>query len=306
MAKDVSDEGFDSYKNEVSIKGQSQSVTAHFGNPKDIKTNYVWYLYADAVNPLTGEVLATDRMSIDVTTQYKKLSAIHYGTVGIQVRYLDNSYPLGKYDYKKGLSKPTLRKDGQNNWFTNGDSGTYKGMDGYSYPDCHFDVDIRAEKEAVNAINNMDEVMKRITLMQAKAFEIVQSGKKCGWKMNNDYVILSGPAYCEGRAGKNGPKVYNMAFYEKKAMTNKDETENHPTINNYANWGANTRDSFYTQRRWVSVQVPALGKGIVTVNYFDEDTGKKIKESDIRKTTDYRLPDNIFKFEQIELHCKSS
>ena len=65
MAKDVSVEGF-----EVSIKGQSQSVTAHFGNPKDIKTNYVWYLYADAVNPLTGEVLATDRMSIDVTTQY--------------------------------------------------------------------------------------------------------------------------------------------------------------------------------------------------------------------------------------------
>ena len=87
---------------------------------------------------------------------------------------------------------------------------------------------------------------------------------------------------------------------------NKDAPEQHPTINNYANWGANTRDSFYTQRRYVSVQVPALGKGIVTINYFDEDTGKKIKESDIRKTTDYRLPDNIFKFEQIELHCKSS
>ena len=37
----------------------------------------------------------------------------------------------------------------------------------------------------------------------------------------------------------------------------------------------------------------------MTINYFDEDTGKKIKESDIRKTTDYRLPGNIFEFEQM-------
>lgn len=303
VARDTPDAKFGDFDNKITKRDQSNSVSVHLENPKDIKTNYVWYLYAEARDPLKGTVLATDRMSIDVTTQYKKLSAIHYGTVGIQVRYLDNSYPLGKYDYKNYLSEPTLRKDGQNNWFTNGDGGTYKGMDGYSYPDCYFDVDIRAEKEAVNAINNMEEVMKRITLMQTKASEL---GASCNWKMNEDYVILSGPAYCEGRAGKDGPKVYNMAFYEKKAMMNKDAPEQHPTINNYANWGANTRDSFYTQRRYVSVQVPALGKGIVTINYFDEDTGKKIKESDIRKTTDYRLPDNIFKFEQIELHCKSS
>lgn len=303
VAKDEEQAKFNDYENKIAKKEQSQSVNVHLDNPKDIKTNYVWYLYADAVNPLTGEVLASDRMSIDVTTQYKKLSTIHYGTVGIQVRYLDKAYPLGPYDYYADWGKQVLRTDGENNWFVNGDGGTYKGMDGYSYSDCYFDVDIRAEKEAVNAINNMEEVMKRITLMQTKASEIVQSGGKCGWKMKDDYIILSGPAYCEGRAGKNGPKVYNMAFYEKK----KDENlEKHPTINTYANWGANTRDSFYTQRRWVSVQVPALGKGIVTINYFDEDTGKKIKESDIRKTTDYRLPDNIFKFEQIELHCKSS
>lgn len=229
VAKDAEQAEFSDPYNKVAKKEQAPSVNVHLDNPKDIKTNYVWYLYAEAMDPIKGTILATDRMSIDVTTQYKKLSTIHYGTVGIQVRYLDKAYPLGPYDYYADLGKQVPRTDGENNWFVKGDGGTYKGMDGYSYPDCYFDVDIRAEKEAVNAINNMEEVMKRITLMQTKASEIVQSGGHCGWKMKDDYIILSGPAYCEGRARPNGDKVYNATLYrvESKIGT----WYNHLTIN---------------------------------------------------------------------------
>lgn len=256
------------YKNEP---GKQQ-----FDFPLDQSTDSVWYFYATC---------GSSSMELNATVKrlHTKAASIGYHRIGMQVRAI-NETPFGVYDY--------LTNEGSS-WVKNGAAAGDGGMflsgtaDHYSskletakndYPKCYFDINFgdstdSAASAAVTGISNLADLYTWLATY-TKAME--KAGKNIG-----DTVKLTGPAYVECENGSQGDKMYSLAYYNPEGAGG---------INSYAGWGDRTKDDFVALR-FLTVIVPTVLIGKITVNCYNEDTGnligtKLVNSKEFHRTND--------------------
>lgn len=222
----------------------------------------IWYFYAEC-NGSRQELNAT------VMRLHAKSTNISYHRIGMQVRAI-NDTPFGHYDYLTTQgSSWTENSAAVGGLYLSGTADHYDSeLESASteYPECYFDIQLQTSDDsstanAVAGIKNLDggDGLYAWLATYAKAME--SAGKDVG-----DSVTLTGPAYVQCENGTLGEQNYNLAYY------NPTDTKG---VNTYASWGDKTKQDF-KELRFVTLIVPTILIGSITVNCYNEDTNKLI------------------------------
>lgn len=263
-------QGYTFTQQKSKAKGEgSQQVDFSIDQTKDS----VWYFYAEC-NGSRQELNAT------VMRLHTKTTNISYHRIGMQARAI-NETPFGQYDY--------LTPQG-GSWMKN-TSGMYLSgtTDHYNstlesaateYPKCYFDVKFQTSDDsstaaAVAGITNLDGAGGLYAWLSTYTKAMEDAGKQIG-----DTVTLTGPAYVQCENGPLGEQNYNLAYY------NPTDTKG---VNTYAGWGDRTKDDFVALR-FVTLIVPTVLIGTITVNCYNEDTNKLIGTKLIQSNEYRRTP----------------
>lgn len=281
----------------ASVQGHISAVgqTVHFEIPVDqSKSSTIWYLSAKTDSGHTAA------FACNIEQFSKATYGIRFKRIGMQIRGVDDT-PIGKYDYiarRGALEASGGKAPNTTGIYRNEDSsqtgspttlGSYTGMNGATYSDCYFDVEIGSTVggTGVVGVTNEEELYRWLGSVYMPA----ATGN--GIDMSNkSTVTLKGPAYieCYDVGGAMKSKQYNMAYY-----TQSSTAADNP--NSYVGWGNNAKRDF-DALKYFELVIPTILIGTATVNYFDMDAPETPLHTQTVFTGQFRVPQSLAQFEE--------